>query len=75
VICTLFESFLNENYIFYYSIIITLISNVLGCHKKPLHINYFELKTVKNVAICKPEDSSAETKGIHVGNEQQHILQ
>lgn len=30
---------------------------------------------LKNVAICKFEDSSAELKGIHVGNEQQHIHQ
>lgn len=63
VICDLFVSFLNESYIFYHSIIITLISNVRGCSKKPLHMNYFDLKRVKNVAICKLEDSSAETKG------------
>lgn len=30
---------------------------------------------LKNVAICKFEDSSAELKAIHVGNEQQHIHQ
>lgn len=42
----------------------------MGCSKKPLHINYFDLNGVKNVAVCKFEDSSAELKGIHVGNEQ-----
>lgn len=45
----------------------------MGCSKKPLHINYFDLKRAKNVAICKLEDGSAETKAIHGGNEQQHI--
>lgn len=47
----------------------------MGCSRKPLHINYFDLKRIKNVAICKLEDSSAEMKRIHVGNEQQHIHQ
>lgn len=42
----------------------------MGCSKKPLHINYFDLNGVKNVAVCKFEDSSAELKGINVGNEQ-----
>lgn len=47
----------------------------MGCSKKPLHRNYFDLNTVKNVAICKCEDSSPELKGIHVGNKQLHIHQ
>lgn len=70
MVCALFVSSLNESYIFYYSMIITLISNVLGCCKYLLHINYFNLKGVKSVAICKPEDSSADRKVIDGVNEQ-----
>lgn len=63
MICAYFVFFLNDHYIFYFSFI-TLLSNVLRCQNKNLHTNDFDLKGAKNIAFCKCEHSSAETKKI-----------